>query len=292
VAGSGKTSIALHRVAFLLYRFKDRLSAKNVTILSPNKVFGDYISGVLPELGEEPIYEINFADIAGVQLENAIGFEPDKDPLGVADAAWAERVRFKSTLDFVKLLDEFTKQIPDFVFKPADYSYGRFKATAEMIAERFRAYGRHPVKRRLQMIADDIYDRFDTDNVKGDAIPRSRTILAALRKMLKVKDTLALYKEFYRQNGMEKLLSMPDKKTLEWADVYPFLYVRAAFEGLIESGVIKHLVVDEMQDYTPVQYAVLNLLFKCPKTILGDFGQFINPNHLHTLTLSLSRGAN
>ena len=51
--GSGKTSIALHRIAFLLYRFKDRLNARNVTILSPNRVFGDYISNVIPELGEE-----------------------------------------------------------------------------------------------------------------------------------------------------------------------------------------------------------------------------------------------
>lgn len=50
-AGSGKTSIALHRIAFLLYRFKDRLNARNVTILSPNRVFGDYISNVIPELG-------------------------------------------------------------------------------------------------------------------------------------------------------------------------------------------------------------------------------------------------
>ncbi len=72
VAGSGKTSIALHRIAFLLYRYKDRLMAKNVTILSPNKVFGDYISNVLPELGEEPIYEISLADIAEAQLPGAI----------------------------------------------------------------------------------------------------------------------------------------------------------------------------------------------------------------------------
>lgn len=116
VAGSGKTSIALHRVAFLLYRFKDRLSARNVTILSPNKVFGDYISNVLPELGEEPIYEVSFADIAQIQLEGLIGFEPDHDSLEINDLTWAERSRFKSTLDFVKLLDEFIKQIPDIVF--------------------------------------------------------------------------------------------------------------------------------------------------------------------------------
>ena len=52
VAGSGKTSIALHRVAFLLYRFRNTIKAQNVTIISPNKVFGNYIANVLPELGD------------------------------------------------------------------------------------------------------------------------------------------------------------------------------------------------------------------------------------------------
>ena len=133
------------------------------------------------------------------------------------------------------------------------------------------------------MVADDIYDRIDTDNFMEDDIPKARTILKALKKMLKIKNTLALYKEFYKRNGISKMFVMPAKKTLEWADVYPFLYIHAAYEGLHESNIIKHLVVDEMQDYPPILYAVINLLFKCQKTILGDFGQFINPNHLHTL---------
>ena len=79
------------------------------------------------------------------------------------------------------------------------------------------------------------------------------------------------------------MLVMPFKKTLEWADVYPFLYLHSVIEGVKESSLTKHLVVDEMQDYTPVQYAALNRMFPCQKTILGDFGQFINPNHLHSL---------
>ncbi len=73
------------------------------------------------------------------------------------------------------------------------------------------------------------------------------------------------------------------KKTLEWADIFPFLYFHAFFKGLKQSAVIKHLVIDEMQDYTPVQYAVVNKLFDCPKTILGDFGQSANPNLSHSL---------
>ena len=68
VAGSGKTSIALHRVAFLLYRFRNTIKAQNVTIISPNKVFGDYIAGVLPELGEEPIFEASLEDLYSKSL--------------------------------------------------------------------------------------------------------------------------------------------------------------------------------------------------------------------------------
>ncbi|MEN6328309.1 MAG: 3'-5' exonuclease [Syntrophomonas sp.] len=283
VAGSGKTSIALHRIAYLLYRFKDRLSARNVAILSPNKVFGDYISNVLPELGEEPIYGMSLADIAEVQLEGIIHFEPDRDPFETTDPQWAERVRFKSTLEFIKMMDEYLARMPETIFRPSDYTFGSFSAPSDWIQSRFAAYHKYPVKRRLQMIADDIHDRFETGNFMEEPLPKAKAIVKSLSAMLKVKNTLTLYKDFYQQMNIADQFVMPAKKTLEWADVYPFMYFHAAFEGLRESQIIRHLVIDEMQDYTPVQYAVMNILFKCRKTILGDFGQFINPNHSHTL---------
>ncbi len=61
-----------------------------MTILSPNRVFGDYISGVIPELGEEPIFEMGFTDIARVQLKQTLVFEPDRDPLEPHDENWAK----------------------------------------------------------------------------------------------------------------------------------------------------------------------------------------------------------
>ena len=283
VAGSGKTSIALHRIAFLLYRLKDRLTARNVTILSPIKVFGDYISGVIPELGEEPIYEMSFGELAEIQLEGVIGFEPDRDPFETQDETWSERVRFKSTLDFVSLMDQYIEQLPEFIFIPTDYVYGSFSAKGEWIRDRFLAYGTCPVKKRLAMVADDIHDRFETDNIMEQEVPRPRTILKQLNSMLTMKDTLAVYKDFYKRMGIPEYFVMAARKTLEWADVYPFLYLHSAFQGLKESHITRHLVIDEMQDYTPVQYAALNRMFPCRKTILGDFGQSVNPNHLHGL---------
>lgn len=284
VAGSGKTSIALHRVAYLLYRLRGRLTARNVAILSPNRVFGDYISNVLPELGEEPIYGINLADIAQIQLEGIIHFEPDHDPFATYDPQWAERVRFKSTLDLIKLMDDYLYDMPETIFASSDYTFEGFTVQSDWIQSRFAAYHKHPVKRRLQMIADDIHSRLAMDNFLEEPLPKNKAILKSLTAMLKVKSTLALYKDFYKRMNIADKFVMPARKTLEWADVYPFMYFHDAFEGLQESRAIRHLVIDEMQDYTPVQYAVLNILFKCPKTILGDFGQFINPNHLHTLS--------
>ncbi|MDB0439057.1 helicase [Clostridioides difficile] len=283
VAGSGKTSIALHRIAFLLYRFKDKISANNVIILSPNKVFGDYISNVLPELGEEPLCELSFEDIAEVQLERIIDFEGEKDSLEMNDVQWDERVRFKSTLDFLKLMDKYIKQMPSVVFIPKDYTFGSFIAESDWIRIRFDAYNKYPVKRRLEMVAEDIHYRFESDNIMEDDLPKVKNILKSLNGMLTIKNTLALYKDFFKQMNIQDMFVMPAKKTLEWADVYPFIYLHAAYEGLQEDKVIRHIVIDEMQDYTPIQYAVINLLFKCKKTILGDFGQLINPNHLHTL---------
>ena len=283
VAGSGKTSIALHRIAFLLYRFKNQLSAQDITILSPNKVFGDYISNVIPELGEEPIFELSFTDIAEIQLEHIIKFESDKDPLESYDKKWVERVRFKSTLEFLTLMQKYIEQLSDTIFVPTDYTFDGFTVKSEWIQKRFQAYSRYSIKKRLSMVAEDIHNYFQTNNIMQYEIPKTKVILKSLVSMLTIKNSLSLYKDFYKKMGISELFVMPQKNILEWSDVYPFLYLHSAFEGLKENNVTKHLVIDEMQDYTPIQYAVVNLLFPCQKTILGDFGQFINPNHIHNL---------
>ncbi len=283
VAGSGKTSIALHRIAYLLYRYKETLTAKNVVILSPNKVFADYISNVLPELGEEPIYEMSFLDIAEIQLEGIIQFEPDKDPLETDDPAWSDRVRFKSGIDFVNCMNQYLSHAVSSCFEPVDLEFEYFAANKEWILARYHAYENYSVKRRLQEVSLDIYEKFCTDNIRGRDLPKQKQILKKLLEMCKIKNTLELYKDFYQTMNLTDKFVMPNKKTLEWSDVYPFMYFHAAFEGLKDNRLIKHLVIDEMQDYTPVQYAVMNKLFNCKKTILGDFGQALHPNHVHTL---------
>lgn len=68
------------------------------------------------------------------------------------------------------------------------------------------------------------------------------------------------------------------KGKLEYADVFPLVYLKMRLEGLENPyREIKHLLIDEMQDDTPVQYAVLARLFTCRKTVLGDVAQSVNP---------------
>lgn len=121
-AGSGKTSIALHRVAFLLYRFKQELNSRNILILSPNKVFGSYISNVLPELGEENILEMSFEEMAQELLGKKFKFQTFAqqvaDLLAKDDAAAVERIHYKATIDFVKELDAFLQRVEAEFFQP------------------------------------------------------------------------------------------------------------------------------------------------------------------------------
>lgn len=206
-----------------------------------------------------------------------------RDPLETEDLNWAERVRFKSTLDFVKQMESYIEHVPNLIFEAKDYTFGRFSVTADWIEHRFITYKSYPIKKRLAMIAHDIYEQFHSDNFMGDEIPRVKAILKSLNTMLNIKNTTALYQHFYEWIERPHLMVFPKKLTLEWSDVFPFLYLYGFFEGLKESRGIKHLVIDEMQDYPPIQYAVINQIFPCQKTILGDFGQFLNLNHLHSL---------
>lgn len=160
----------------MLYRFQKELSSRNVTIISPNRVFGDYIANVIPELGEEPIFELGFAELAQLQLEGVIGFVPESDPLDTKDEKFRERVRYKSTLEFVRLLEEYRRQLPYTVFLPEDYRWGRFFVEKEWIRKRFLAYTKFPVKKRLALTAGDIRERMQTENIRGEELPRAAAI--------------------------------------------------------------------------------------------------------------------
>lgn len=281
VAGSGKTSIALHRIAYFLYKYKEQLLAQNIMIISPNKVFADYISNVLPELGEEPVTEISFEDIALELLNHSINFERLTELIEIIlkenNNSLAERIKFKSSLEFLSLLDQYLKYADENCFCACDCTFGKFVVQKDFIQNRYNALKAKPILQRMEEIAGNIIEKIKLEGGPERKLPSKREVLKKLTAMLKVISTLALYTDFFEYIRRPDLFLMETDNKLEASDVYPYLYFKIYFEGIKEYNDIKHVVIDEMQDYTPVQYAVMKKLFRCRKTILGDFGQSVNP---------------
>lgn len=278
VAGSGKTSIALHRIAYLLYRRRDRLRAEHVAILSPHSVFSDYISRVLPELGEEPVSTLALTDIAEAQL-GRVAFAPAPDPLA-GDSPAAERARLTADAEYHRRLEAHTARAVESCFAPTDLDIAGRDVTADWLAERFAALAPRPVKARLAQIAGDIVDRAGPPRTFGPPVPRRAAVAKTLTGMLTVTSPMALYRAVCRDLGIPVRLAGPN--TLPWADVFGYLYVKHRFDGLLTRTDTRHLVIDEMQDYTPTQYAVIRAVFPCTMTVLGDVDQALDPHHRWT----------
>lgn len=281
VAGSGKTSIALHRVAYILYRFKGEITSKDILIISPNKVFADYISNVLPELGEETIEECGFEELMDKQLQGKYKFqtffEQVTEVLEKHDEAFVERIKFKSSVEFIGLMNKFILHVENTFFKPTDMKVGRIPVPKEYLEERFKAYSRIPMRNRFEPMAKDIAREIQLATRMEVSTTDKNKIKAELKKMFEGNNDLSLYQAFYDWIGRPELYKKGKNRQMEYADVAPVLYLKIMMEGIKEKLPIKHLLVDEMQDYTPIQYKVLSLLFSCNKTILGDALQSVNP---------------
>ena len=278
VAGSGKTSIALHRVAYLLYRRRGALSSRAVAILSPNRVFADYVSGVLPELGEEPIAALDLRAVVERSLGGAATVAPARSSVDEADGAWRERARLKGTAAFAFAVLAFLERAPDVAFAAEDMAFGRRVVEAARIDARFRAHGGLALEERLDLVAASVVYELESTSVGRDrhAVPTKREVRRRLAGMLRAKDALALYRLFLRGHGWDDALALGPKRTVEWEDAAPLALLQGAFSGFEAYGDVLHLVVDEMQDLTPVQHALVARLFRCDKTVLGDCHQVVD----------------
>lgn len=281
VAGSGKTSIALHRIAFLLYRFKETINSEDILIISPNKVFASYISNVLPELGEENVVETSMEEIAHEALDYQVKFqtffEQVTELLEKNDAKLIDRIQFKSSIDIVKKLDEYVVYLENDGFKVEDIMVKGKPVPSWFIKEAFDRYRRMPLLKRfnevVREIVENVYKYYQIEVQYKD-----RTALhSTIRKMFPSYNPRVLYKGFYQWLGNPEMLKTKAGNKYEWSDVYAFIYLKSRLEGLKPNNKIKHLVIDEMQDYSEVQYKVLSMLYPCKKTILGDVNQSVNP---------------
>lgn len=282
VAGSGKTSIALHRIAFLLYTFKGEILAKDILIISPNKVFADYISNVLPELGEETVPETSLEQILSDILDNKFKyqnfFEQVTELLGRPQPGFIERIQYKASFDFISQLVAFILHIENNYFMAVDVKLTmHYTIPAEFIEEQFRRFDRYPIRQRFEVMTDYILEMAQV-KYRIDVTTTNRNMLKKeIRSMFAGNNNLEVYRGFFEWIGKPEMFKLRKNRTLEYADLAPLVYLHIALGGKTPRTNVKHLLIDEMQDYTPIQYKVIQKLYPCRKTILGDVGQSINP---------------
>jgi len=281
VAGSGKTSIALHRIAFLLYRFRETIKAKDILILSPNRVFSDYISNVLPELGEEHIPETGMEELANELLEKKYLFQTFFQQVALLlehpHPEFIERIQFKSSFEFVRLLNKYFIYLENNSFTHTELKVAGVIVPFPFIVQKFKAWQRMPMHKRIPEVVQEVLQYIRNEAKRKLSGGEKAKVWELVQRMFNIRSVYDVYKNFYTWIGKPEMFRMMHGMKLEFADVFPLIYCKIRLEGVQTYDHIKHLLVDEMQDYTPVQYAVLSRVFNCKKTILGDVNQPVNP---------------
>ncbi len=284
IAGSGKTTVALHRIAFLLYQL-ERLNSNNILIFSPNNIFTEYISDVLPSLGEANTLQTTFADYMSTfiteykDVENFTDFVSryysykEDDP---------ELVKYKQSDEIIVDLTNYLNDYINNVKVTNSFIEGEInKVDKEELNEMLHyKYDRLPLFERVEEIAKKLSSNF----YKGSS-KKVKTFEKLIRENSNFKkDYKEIYFNFWKSSHCKKKL--PDalinkfikKDTINYEDALLFTYLKGTLEGFLYEANIKQVIIDEAQDYNRLQYIIINKIFRrADFTILGDINQNINP---------------
>lgn len=328
VAGSGKTTIALHRISYLLYNFRKQFGDK-VLIFAPNDIFMDYIAQVLPSLGESKIKQTTFESFArkqiGLEHENIKGLESYIEDVMSGNEDALKEYKYKSSKKFLKLLDFNINALDKEYFKIKAVEFnGKEIVSIDEIKELFTVYYKDmPLFRRSEKIKriliSKIKDKRDEgfyklnaefkekiNNLSEEELRIEKNHLEYLRK-IKIREIIRrviisrneldgwinpepiteIYKRIINSNlGKEYVEIEKDKfnkaayETLGYMDLTAILYLLVKLKGIKVRDEIKHIVIDEAQDYSAIQFKVIEEITGCKSyTIVGDSNQrLINTN--------------
>lgn len=281
IAGSGKTSVALHRIAFLLYKIAD-LSYHNILIFSPNQVFSEYISNVLPELGEENTKETTYHEFLLSYLKE---FKEVESFTAFIERYYKNKfvnydlICYKQSDEIIDDINLYLQEvIANCCFEDSIISKDITISQEQLNGMLRRRYSHFPLFKRIEMIAEKICDWFyEGRYTKKKSIMK----MLFLRLNLK-KDYIDIYNQFFLSSfsrirvGEEKQITT--KRRINYEDATLFIYMKNQLEEIDYNTDIQQIVIDEAQDYTKTQYLVLMQIFRRANyTILGDVNQTINP---------------
>ncbi|KEI17940.1 HelD family protein [Clostridium haemolyticum] len=303
VAGSGKTTIALHRVAYLLYNYRKILQDK-VLILGPNNIFMEYISTVLPSLGEIGVRQQTFKEFALeiLELRDVMDFKEYMENIVNEDEDFVKDILFKTSEKYIHELDKFIDVLNKKYFNIEDLYFNQeIIVEKDAIQELFKYYSSMPLFRRSAKIKRILFSKIrDVRDEKIREIEEwyNKSITSLNMEKRNLQEGHLSYKRKLKIRETIKNV-IQAKKTLSWLDnetctelyngfnrnkkltiddLAPILYLKIKLEGLKLSDEIKHVVIDEAQDYSLLQFRVIKELTNCSGyTIVGDKNQRLIP---------------
>lgn len=334
-AGSGKTSIALQRVAYLLYKHRKVLQSDQMVLFSPNPLFNDYISNVLPELGEENMQQTTFQDYAEhrlgrflqledryAQMEHLLTLSPDHPNKDTISAS----IGFKVSADFLAIINRYVDLLANerMPFKPVMYGKQVWMSEEQLRKQFYETYARYPIHARLERMAESmsellpeleerqvkkLYQRLlkhpkylGTDdelmNMSRNQVHKKVSAMHKFVEDWEFVDPLEAYKQLFRDENLFRtlaaglavpsqwenirqytLLRLEQEGVVPYEDVPPLLYLYESITGFHSFNNIRHVILDEAQDYSPFQYEIIRRLFpRSNLTLLGDLNQAIQPH--------------
>lgn len=306
-AGSGKTTIALHRVAYLLYNYRKVLQDK-VLILGPNQIFMEYIKEVLPTLGEEGISQETFVDFALDMLDldtgDIMSTKNYMEFILSGNKEFIEQTRHKLSDDYIKELDQILKALNSRYEKgmsSVNY-YDKEVISEAEIKELFNKYYKDmPLYRRNKKIKRIIFAKLkDARDERVRAIEKEYKELIessteeelklnrnqmAYKRKLKIREAVEMVMKIKKEltflnkeDVLEVYKTINGEKMYTVDDLAPLLYLRIKLEGIKMKREIKHVVIDEAQDYSKLQFIVIKEITKClGMTVVGDSNQRLIP---------------
>ena len=303
VAGSGKTTIALHRTAYLLYNYRTLLENK-VLILGPNNMFMDYISQVLPSLGEGGVHSDTFKDIALSLLEyqgNIFMGEDYTEALLSGDTELVEDTKMKRDPSYKDVLDHKIEEVEKSYFEMRDIAFlGKELLNKEemerilLVDFKYMPFFKRAMRlkkiliKRLKEVRDEKRYEIDKEyallqkkkdgeeqgmNSGEVANMRRAAIRELIRKVSLVRE------EFKDLSEGDYLKAYSDLKSFDFlteADIAPMLYFKHKLNGLKLNFQVNHIVLDEAQEYSLIHFEALKEITGCSSfTIVGDTNQMI-----------------
>lgn len=284
IAGSGKTSVALHRIAFLLYKIKN-LTSEKILIFSPNQIFTEYISNVLPELGEDNTVQTTFHDYLNKIIAEYKSVESYIDFLKryyMHDQSDLELIKYKQSNEIIRDIEDFVLHFQKTTrFQTGFVENHVFEYSKEQLNYLLtQKYNHLPFFTGISLMAQKLSEI----NYNGSSKKKSTYHRLLLEALGMKKDYRALLLSFYQSDFFKKEITetqqkkVLNNKSIAYEDALIFVYLKGLMEGFHYDKYLEQVVIDEAQDYSYLQYLILNKIFKKASfTILGDVNQTINP---------------